>query len=141
MKKSLLEIYTLAVCFVTIICFAVSLGIGVYDILEMANPELTLKSYAYERHQTNEAFTRNWSKDKEKPSEPEITLMREESYSVALKAERRDAVQSFIRVLIVILIDVVIFLVHWRLARRAREVFSSHNKRINLTPKSVSDLC
>ena len=121
MKKSLLEIYALAVCFVTIICLAVALGIGVYDLLEIVNPEMTLKSYAYQRHQTNEAFTRNWSKDKEKPKEQEITRMREESYSVALKAEKRDAVQSFIRMLIVILIDLVIFLFHWRLARRARE--------------------
>ncbi len=121
MKKSLLEIYALAVCFVTIICFAVALGIGVYDILEMSNPELTLKSYQYQRHQTNEAFTRNWSKEKEKPSEEEITNMRKKSYEVALKAERRDAVQSFIRVLIVMLIDIVIFLFHWRLAKRGRK--------------------
>jgi hypothetical protein len=121
MKKSLLEIYSLAVCFVTIICFAVALGIGTYDVLEMSNPELTLKSYSYQQHQTNEAFTRNWSKDKEKPSEEEITRMREKSYKVALEAERRDAVQSFIRVLIVILIDIGIFLIHWKLAKRARE--------------------
>ena len=121
MKKSLLEIYSLAVCFVTIICFAVALGIGVYDVLEMSNPELTLKSYSYQQHQTNEAFTRNWSKDKEKPSEEEITKMREKSYKVALEAERRDAVQSFIRVLIVMLIDIGIFIIHWKLAKRARE--------------------
>ena len=47
--------------------------------------------------------------------------MREESYMVALEAERRDAVQSFIRVQIVMIIDLVIFLVHWRLGKRARE--------------------
>jgi hypothetical protein len=121
MKKSLLEIYSLAVCFVTIICFAVALGIGTYDVLEMSNPELTLQSYSYQQHQTNEAFTRNWSKDKENPSEEEITRMREKSYMVALEAERRDAVQSFIRVLIVMLIDMGIFLIHWKLAKRARE--------------------
>jgi len=121
MKKSLLEIYSLAVCFVTVICFAVALGIGAYDILEMSNPELTLKSYSYQQHQTNEAFTRNWGKDKERPSEEEVTRMRNESYKVALEAERRDAVQSFIRVLIVLIIDVAIFLIHWKLAKRARE--------------------
>ena len=121
MKKSLLEIYALGVCFVTIICFAVALGIGVYDILEMSKPEITLKSYQYQRHQTNEAFTRKWSKEKEKPSEFEITKIREKSYSVALEAERRDAVQSLIRVLIIIIIDLVIFLVHWKLGIRARE--------------------
>ena len=121
MKKALLEIYALAICFVTIICFAVALGIGVYDILEMSKPELTLISHQYEKHQTNEAFTRCWPKDKEIPTDSEITKQREESYKVVLEAEQRDAVQSFIRVLIVILIDMAIFFVHWRLARRSRE--------------------
>ena len=121
MKKSLLEIYALGVCFVTIICFAVALGIGVYDILEMTQPQLTLKSHQYQRHQTNEAFTSKWSKDKEKPSEAEITKIREKSYSVALEAERRNAIQSLIRVLIVIIIDLAFFLVHWKLGKRARE--------------------
>lgn len=121
MKKSLLEIYALAICFVTIICFAVVLGIGLYDILEMSNPEMTIKSYQYQKHQSNEAFTRNWSKKKEKRSETEITETREKSYSVALKAEQRDAIQSFIRVLIIMLINFIIFLIHWRLAKHARE--------------------
>jgi len=121
MKKSLLEIYSLAVCFVTIICVAVTLGIGIYDILEMSNPEMTLRSYAYQNHQTNEAFTKNWSKDKERPSEEKITIIREKSYSVALEAERRDAVQSLIRVLIILLINFAIFIVHWKLAKRTRE--------------------
>ncbi len=121
MKKSLLEIYALAVCFVTVICFAIVLGIGLYDILEMSNPEMTIKSYQYQRHQSNEAFSRNKSKYKEKYSEAEITKIREKSYSVALKAEQRDAIQSFIRVLIIMLIDIIIFLIHWRLGKYARE--------------------
>ena len=87
MKKSLLEIYALAVCFVTVICFSIVLGIGLYDILEMSNPEMTIKSYQYQKHQSNEAFTRNWSKKKEKGSKSEITEIREKSYSVALKAD------------------------------------------------------
>ena len=121
MKKSLLEIYSLAVCFVAIICAAISLGIGAYDILELSNPELTLKSRQYQIHQTNEAFTRRWSKDEEKPSEEEITIIREKSYSVALEAERRDALQSLIRMIIILLIDLTIFMIHWKLAKRTSE--------------------
>lgn len=121
MKKSLLEIYALAVCFVTVICFAIVLGIGLYDILEMSSSEMTIKSYQYQKHQSNEAFTRNWSKKRVKRSEAEITKIREKSYSVALKAEERDAIQSFIRVLIIMLIGIIIFLIHWRLGKYARE--------------------
>ena len=121
MKKSLLEIYSLAVCFVTMICFAVSLGIGIYDVLEMSNPELTLTSYLYQQHQTNEEFTKYWPKDREKPADQEITKMREKSYEMSLAAEKRDAMQSFIHVLIIMLIDMGIFFVHWKFAKRARE--------------------
>jgi len=124
MKKSLLEIYALAISFVTVICFSVVLGVGLYDILEMSNPEMTIKSYQYQKHQSNEAFTRNWSKKKGKRSDSEITEVRKKSYSVALKAEQRDAIQSFIRVLIIMLINVIIFTVHWRLAKYAREPFT-----------------
>lgn len=123
MKKTLIEIYALAVCFVTIICFAVSLGVGLYDLLEISNPEFTLKSRQYEKHQTNDAFTRSWNKKQiDKYSEEEITSKREDSYRVALTTESRNAIQSFIRMLIIILIDLVMFFSHWKLARREREL-------------------
>lgn len=121
MKKSLLEVYALAVCFVTIVCFAVALGIGLYDLVELGNPEFTLSSYVFERHQSNEAFVRPWSKEKKRPSKEEITKQREESYQIELRKEQRSALQSLVQILIIIVIDVVVFSVHWRLAKRTRE--------------------
>ena len=124
MKKSILEIYSLAVCFVTVICAVVTLGIGAYDLLEIGIPEFTLPAYQYERHQSNEAFFRKDCDNKEEEkslSEEEQTKRRLASYEVALKTERRDAVQSLIKVFIVLVLNVVVFLGHWRLARRARE--------------------
>jgi hypothetical protein len=59
MKKSMLEIYSLAICFVTIVCAAVTLGIDLYDLIEISHPEFTLPLHPYERHQTNEAFSQN----------------------------------------------------------------------------------
>jgi hypothetical protein len=122
MKKSILEIYSLAVCFVTIVCAAVTLGIGLYDLLEISNPEFTLPSHQYERHQTNEAFYRNDCKeDGESLTAEEKTKRRLASYEIALKTERRDAVQSLINALIVLVINALVYVGHWRLARRARE--------------------
>lgn len=126
MKKSLLEIYALAVCFVTIICFAVSLGIGLYDVLEMSAPKFTLKSADFERHQTNEAFTRGWNEEKRKKyTEEEIDGLREASYQVALAKEKRDAAQSLIRIIIIIFIDLVLFFIHWKIAKRARDAVNT----------------
>jgi len=64
---------------------------------------------------------RRWPKDKKRPPEGEITKLREESYQTELRKEQRSAMQSLVQILIVLVIDVVVFFVHWRLAKRARE--------------------
>jgi hypothetical protein len=127
MKKSILEIYALAVCFATIVCFVVALGVALYDVIQIANPEFTLSSYEYNRHQSNDAFWNNCSqydskdKDKKRPPEDELTKRRMEGYRQAVQSERRNAFQGITMASIIILIDIVFFVVHWRIARRARE--------------------
>lgn len=121
-KRGILEIYALAVCFVAVVCAAIAAGIAVYDVVEIANPEFALSSYQYERHQSNEAFFRG---DCEKKAagdlaEDEKTRRRLESYQLVVKAEQRDAAQSLIKALIVLLIDAGVFFAHWKLARRSR---------------------
>ncbi len=134
MKKSILEIYALAVCFVTLLCFVIALGIGVYDLIQIANPEFTISAYEYERHQSNEAFdTVRGSPGRalrgiapgipieptQRPEE-EVTQQREESYQAALRSEGRRGMQSLIQMVIVLVIDVLVFVPHWLLARRTK---------------------
>lgn len=120
MKKSLIEIYALAVCFVAVVCFTISLGVGIYDLIEITNPEFTLKSYQYEQHQSNEKFIERWPKDKTIPSDEEITRQRLQSYKLALQGERREAFQSLTSISIIIIINIVVFLIHWIIAKRTR---------------------
>jgi hypothetical protein len=134
MKKSILEIYALAVCFVALGCLVIALGIGMYDLIQIANPEFTLNAYEYERHQSNQAF-RGGSpgralrgiapgipvEPRQRPDE-EITQQREESYQAALRSERRRGMQSLIRIVIVLVIDVLVFVPHWLLVRRTSVV-------------------
>ncbi len=131
MKKSILEIYALAVCFVALVCFVIVLGIGVYDLIQITSPEFTINVYEYERHQSNEAFRGSPGRGlrgiapgipiepTERPEE-EVTQQREESYQAALRSERRRGVQSLIQIGIILVIDVLVFLPHWLLARRRR---------------------
>jgi len=123
MKKSIVGIYALAVCFVTIVCAVIAAGIGAYDLVEIASPEFAIPSYQYERHQSNEAFFQNDCEKKNSAnlSEDEKTKQRLVSYETAIKAERRDAFQSLIKVLIVLFIDALVFFVHWKLARRSQD--------------------
>jgi hypothetical protein len=120
MKRTLVEVYALAVCFVTLICFVVALGIGIYDLIQIANPQFTISSYTYDRYQSNKTFSENWPKDKPRPQGEELTRLRKESYQAALRSEKRGAVQSLTQVLIIILIDIVVFVIHWYMAKRAR---------------------
>jgi hypothetical protein len=56
MKKTLVEVYALAVCFVTLVCFVVTLGIGIYDLIQFLNPEFTISSYTYEHHKISHLY-------------------------------------------------------------------------------------
>lgn len=129
-KKTILEIYALAVCFITVVCFVIALGIAAYGIVGVANPDFTISSWVYTQHQTNDAF---WNgaggprvrdgvddKSRERPNEAELTKQREASYVRALASERRDSLQSVVKSSIVILIDTIVFFVHWLIARRER---------------------
>ncbi len=154
MKKSSVEIYGLAVCFVTLLCIIIALGVGIYDLLQITYPEFTLSAYEYERHQSNDSFRNSprsvsyvqWSAPPSRGKGPgdektykfthrgasteprggpgitedETTRKRKDSYRSVLRAERRQASQSLALVAIVMLIDVLVFLPHWILARRVR---------------------
>lgn len=118
--KNLFRLYALAVCFVSVLVFSIALGTGVYDVIQINLPETTMSSWHYERHQSNENFTRDWPPKKAVPDDDELTRMREQSYLAAIELETRDAHQSLIVVAIIILITVTLFAVHWRLSRATR---------------------
>ena len=129
MKRNLLEVYALAVCFVTVICFVIASGIGLYSIVGIANPEFTLSAWMYERHQSNDAFWQTNAppfmpgserENKPRPPEAELTQQRQASYTLAIKSEQRGSLQTLTKAAIVIFIDLIIFGAHWRVARRSR---------------------
>ena len=128
MKKTILEIYALAVCFVTVICFVACLGVAGYSVIEISKPDFTMRSWDYNQYQTNDAFWKDCGhrycsdeeKKKPRPSEEELTKQRQDAFSRALISEQRDGAQTLVKTLIVMLIDIVVFFVHWVIARRAR---------------------
>ncbi len=131
MKKSILEIYALSVCFVTLICFVIALGIGIHDLIQIGIPEFTMNPYEYERHQSNQAFGPSpllmnralapaVSTEPLESSAEELTEQREKSYQGALRSERRRGLQSLTIVGIVMVIDILVFGVHWIPAKRTR---------------------
>lgn len=119
LSKNILRIYALAVCFVSIIVFSVSAGIGVYDVVQINLPETTLSGWQYERYTSNENFTRDWPAEKALLDDAEMDRLREEHLRIAIAGEARDAKRSLIQQLITMLIVAALFLLHWRLSRNA----------------------
>lgn len=147
MKKTILEIYALAVCFATIVCATVALGIALWDVVQVTAPEFTVNNYTFENYQDNDSFrssdcaadpareaaqaaaaaasgaaaaTVGNSVGKCGYSEAELGAKREREWNKQLNSEKREGFQSLVRCLIVILLDLLVFSAHWILARRAR---------------------
>jgi hypothetical protein len=125
--KSKLEIYALSVCFAAVICLVISAGIGGYSIFEVLAPELTMKTYKYEKYTSNDGYwktERSCSKDEKanaRPSEEELTKRRLAAYNAVVKEEQRGGFQSLIKCFIFIFFSGIALLVHWKIAKRARE--------------------
>ncbi len=128
MKKTILEIYALAVCFLTVICFVVCLGIAGYSIVQISKPEFTMNSYQYDRYQSNDAFWMDCmgphcsvgEKTRVRPSEAELDKKRTQAFAQAITSEQRGGGQTLVKTLIVMLVDALAFGIHWLIARRAR---------------------
>ena len=126
MKKSILEIYALAVCFLMVFVTGFSLGKAVYSIIEISNPQFTLSSYEYGRLQTNDNFCNSnvYGHIKtlcDKQATDQITQLRINALNSAVSAEQRSGYQSLIIAIIVLTISLIIFVLHWLLAKRARQ--------------------
>lgn len=123
MKKTILEIYALAVCFIVIICFSFALGLAVYDLIQIKYPSFTLSAWQYEQYQSNENFClKRISEEKlcTNKTTNDITRLREAAYISALEGERRDGRQGIVKSVIIFFVCLFVFIPHWLIARRAR---------------------
>ncbi len=136
MKKTLLETYALVVCFSALFSFIIVLAMTLYSVIQIADPTLTMNSNVYAQYQSNDLF---WGEcgnrsleryrpscsdadmKKVRPDEVKLTKQREEEFALKTRMERRDGTQSVMKLLIIMLVTMFTFGVHWLIARRARE--------------------
>ncbi len=139
MKKTVLEIYAMAVCFFSVVVFVVALVTAAWDVVQWAAPEFTVNDRVYECHQSDEFYRECQSEaetgfwrahgygargGEQSEAEPlagaELTKRRENSYRRLLNAERRDAARGLAQKTLLALVVLVLFGAHWRLAKRSR---------------------
>lgn len=134
MKKTVFEIYSSLVCFVTVICCSVWLGMGLYSLVGVLEPEITLDKWSYEMYQidqnpypllSEEPFILGPPETIEiKKPEPFVTKsdkqMAEErlaNYQLVLKSEIRKNKQTLLKSFIAVIICLPLFFIHWRFIR------------------------
>ncbi len=128
MKKPIVEIYALAVCFICIAFSAIFITAAINSGIKLAYPEFTLSAREYQTYQNNADFLEE--KIKVLPTEhavmyknmtqEELALVRNSSFQSALESERRRGSQGLLQHSIVIVILALIFALHWKLARKTR---------------------
>lgn len=124
MPRSLIQVYALTVCFCTLMCGVVALGVAAYDVVRIAAPGFTY-STSYGAWDRNEQFVLVYPDKKDLPP-AEIATLREKYRRDALWAERKSGQQGFVWAFIILTIDAAAYAIHWRLARRAEPVALQH---------------
>ena len=121
MKKTILEIYALAICLIVVIWSVISINSVLHSLFGIVKPEFTMSKREFDRYQTNDAYALFY-REKEAPRLPEaeLTKKREEAYPIAIKSEQRESYKNLNKELITLLLNGFLFLIHWRLARKAR---------------------
>ncbi len=130
MKRSVLEIYALVVCFFTVVCFVVYLGMAVWSVVSLSAPEFTMNGLWWQQYQSDESYKEHLvgiygrGTDKDNyvaPTGQALTDARAKAFGEQLATERHSAATELIHNIIILLINILVFVPHWRLASRARQ--------------------
>lgn len=120
MRRSLLEIYALTVCFASVMFLIVTVAMCLNEGVRMAAPSATVSGWTYERSLSDEAFLSTWPKERPHPDASTLPRLRSEAFRSALDSERHDGLKSFLQSLMYTIVASVVFCLHWTLARRER---------------------
>src|SRR5215213_9791516 len=96
MKKTLIEIYALLVCFASIFIVIVNAASGLYSAIRATQPTITIDGYSYRRSLSDEEFMRGWPAQSPKPNPADVPALRKAAYADALEIESRSGLNGFI---------------------------------------------
>ena len=134
MKKTVFEICSSLVCFVTVICCSVWLGMGLYSLVGVSEPEITLDKWSYEMYQIDQNPYPLLSEEpfilgppetieikKPEPfvpkSDKQMAEERLANYQLVLKSEILKNKQTLLKSFIAVIICLPLFFIRWRFIR------------------------
>jgi hypothetical protein len=115
MLRYLVPVYSLVVSFCCLMCLIVALGICAYDVVRVAWPEFTVGGSNWQSTEQVIAY----HPDKKDASPEELQQFKQELHLQSLASERHAAAQGLVFSGIIVLIDAVVYALHWNIARKA----------------------
>ncbi|MCK9555158.1 hypothetical protein M0R36_05025 [bacterium] len=121
MKKTVLEIYALLVCLISILFIIVNLHEVLFGAVKLINPEMAVSEYEQKQYMSNKGYTEKWNEKKLKSyTEEQITDMRKGDYNSLLGVKRNTEKTKLVRSALYLIIASAFFAWHWRLAGKER---------------------
>jgi len=118
MKKTLVEIYALLVCFGSIFIVIVAAATALYSAVRATHQALTVDGYSYRRSLSDEEFMEAWPRQSPAPRPADVPGLRSVAYARALDVESRVGLNACISSAMYVICAGLVFGLHWRLARR-----------------------
>ena len=146
MNSGTIKIYALAVCFASLMCGAIATGFFLFNMVKVVAPEATIDPNTIRYYSSNEAFRNSpfYSAragsvpfaiaqghmiappvpiminpaNTPELSEEEIEILRLKQLNAVLSSHKFRARQGIILQTIIMLISLVLFIAHWKLAKR-----------------------
>ena len=136
MKRDLVQIYALAVCFFCAAGMAITVSFVLYGIVQATVPTFTLPGHQYERHADATAYRQSqiarapesMQLEYAELSPEKLENERKRSLERHIATESRSGYQTILRCGIIFAVFACVFFLHWRLSRRQREAADSRRK-------------
>ena len=126
MKKTLLELYALAVCFGALAFIVVHSAEGLYDFVGIVAPTITMSRFQTRLTDSNEDYLeKHWRlahKDAPVPDDLTVTRLRVASAVSNVWSERSARTGQAVKHLVFVIVNLVVFWLHWRIAERQRSI-------------------
>ena len=127
-QNYLLELYCLAICFISVICFAITAMVITRSAIGIVTPETTIDAYTYRQYQSNdnywEFFKNRQSGISDKatlirPPENILTERRTTQWQLEIINEKRSNWQTLITCALILGINLFVFLIHFFIRKKA----------------------
>jgi len=123
------RIYALAVCFAAMMCIAISIGVALFDILQLTAPQWTVDAQRYQSVQAGRLWNSQGAvminEHGERianriptPTAEELKAQEEARRLFAFERESQSARRSLLQIFTILLVSIPLFISHWRLSRR-----------------------